>query len=188
MYFKCGEIEDAVQMFDKMSERDLVSWNSMISGFCHSEDYFDSLMIFNMMAKEHGVFPNRVGCLSALSSCASIESWIHGREIHGFVVKNGLESDEFLVSGLIEMYMKCGDVRNAEHVFKSIVNKELLRRNIVIWNVMITGYASNGGLSKALELFVEMLELGSTPDSSTMVAILALCSQLSDLSIGKQIH
>ena len=103
-------------------------------------------------------------------------------------MKNGFDIDEFLVSGLIEMYMKCGDVRNAEHVFKSIVNKELLRRNTVIWNVMITGYASNGGLSKALELFVEMLELGSTPESSTMVAILALCSQLSDLSIGKQIH
>ncbi|KAK6261181.1 hypothetical protein QUC31_006997 [Theobroma cacao] len=188
MYWKCGEIKDAVKMFDKMSERDFVSWNSMISGFCQSEDFLDSLMIFSLMVKEHGMFPNRVGCLSALSSCASIESRIHGREIHGFVVKNGLESDEFLVSGLIEMYMKCGDVRNAEHVFKSIINKESVRRNTVIWNVMVTGYVSNECLSKAMELFVEMLELGIQPDSSTIVAVLVLCSKLSDLGIGKQIH
>ncbi|XVE54956.1 hypothetical protein DITRI_Ditri03aG0122700 [Diplodiscus trichospermus] len=188
MYFKCGEIEDAVQVFDKMSERDVVSWNSMISGFCQSEDYFGSLMIFSVMIKEHGMFPNRVGCLSALTSCASIESLIHGREIHGFVVKNGLEFDEFLVSGLIEMYMKCGEVRNAEHVFISVVNKELARRNTVIWNVMISGYVSNQCLTKAMEFFIEMLELGIKPDSATIVAVLVVCSQLSELSIGKQIH
>ncbi|XP_061990747.1 pentatricopeptide repeat-containing protein At2g29760, chloroplastic-like [Rosa rugosa] len=39
VYWKCGEVEDAVQMFEKMPERDLVSWNTMISGFCHSGDY-----------------------------------------------------------------------------------------------------------------------------------------------------
>ncbi|XVF54121.1 hypothetical protein PTKIN_Ptkin05aG0155600 [Pterospermum kingtungense] len=187
MYFKCGEIEDAVKMFDKMIERDLVSWNSMISGFCQSENYFDSLMMFCVMVKEHGVLPNRVGCLSALSSCASIDSSIHGREIHGFLLKSGLEIDDFLVTGLIEMYMKCGDVRNAEHVF-SIVNEESVRTNTVIWNVMITGYVSNECLSKAKELFVKMLELGIKPDSATMVALLVVCAQLSDLSIGKQIH
>ncbi|KAK8686770.1 hypothetical protein V6N13_125788 [Hibiscus sabdariffa] len=188
MYFKCGEIRDAVQVFEKMSERDSVSWNSMISGFYQSEDYLGSLMIFSLMVKEHGLFPNRVGCLSALSSCASIKSWILGREIHGFVLKNGLESDEFLVSGLIEMYMKCGDVRNAEHVFNSTVNKESVRMNTVIWNVMITGYVSNECLSKAHELFVEMLEFGIKPDSSTLVAALVLCSELLDLNLGKQIH
>ncbi|KAG4207904.1 hypothetical protein ERO13_A03G097700v2 [Gossypium hirsutum] len=188
MYFKCGEIKDAVQVFEKMGERDLVSWNSMISGFYQSKDYLGSLMIFSLMTKEHGLFPNRVGCLSAVSSCASIKSLILGREIHGFVLKNGLENDEFLVSGLIEMYMKCGDVRNAEHVFNSIVNKESVRVNTVIWNVMIMGYVSNECLSKAQELFVEMLELEIEPDSSTLVAALVLCTQLLDLSLGKQIH
>ncbi|KAE8729966.1 hypothetical protein F3Y22_tig00003041pilonHSYRG00374 [Hibiscus syriacus] len=188
MYFKCGEITDAVQVFDKMSERDSVSWNSMISGFYQSGDYLDSLMIFSLMVKEHGLFPNRVGCLSALSSCASIKSWICGREIHGFVLKNGLESDEFLFSGLIEMYMKCGDVRSAEHVFSSTVNKESVRMNTVIWNVMISGYVSNECLLKALELFVGMLEFGLKPDSSTLVAALVFCSQLLDLNLGKQIH
>ncbi|OMO67700.1 hypothetical protein COLO4_30027 [Corchorus olitorius] len=187
MYFKCGEIEDAVKVFDNMSERDLVSWNSMISGFRQSEDYLGSLRIFSLMVKEYGVFPNRLGCLSALSSCASIESRSHGREIHGYVVKNGFESYEFLVSGLIEMYMKCGDVRSAEHVFKS-VSKESVRKNTVIWNVMITGYVFNECLSKAMDLFVEMLELGIQPDSTTMVAVLVLCSQLGNLGIGKQIH
>ncbi|XP_050258184.1 pentatricopeptide repeat-containing protein At2g03380, mitochondrial-like [Quercus robur] len=188
VYLKCGAVEDAVQMFEEMGERDPVSWNSMISGFYQSGDYMGALITFSMMIWEYGVYPNRVACLSALSSCSSIKSLIRGREIHGFVVKSGLNVEEFLVSGLIEMYMKCGDVRTAEHVFKGILDNESSRGNAVIWNVMILGYVSNGCLLQALDLFLDMLAMGTKPDSSTLVAVLVLCSQLSDLAVGKQMH
>jgi pentatricopeptide repeat protein len=188
VYWKCGAVEDAVQMFEEMRERDSISWNAMISGFCQSGDYMGSLITFSMMIWEYGVYPNRVACLSALSACSSIESLIHAREIHGFVVKSGLNVDEFLVSGLIEIYMKCGNVRTAEYIFKGILDKESSRGNTVIWNVMILGYVSNGCLLQALDLFHDMLAMGTIPNSCTLVAVLVLCSQLSDLAVGKQIH
>ncbi|KAJ6387021.1 hypothetical protein OIU78_016867 [Salix suchowensis] len=189
MYWKCGAAEDAVEMFERMEKRDSVSWNTMISGFCQSGEHVKSLVMFRRMITEcGGSYHNRVACLAALSSCASIKCSIHGLEIHGFLVKNGLDSDEFLVSGLIEMYMKCGDIKNAENVFERIRDNELVGRNMVVWNVMILGYVSNECLSLALELFVEMLKLGISPDSSTVVAVLVLCSQLLDLAVGKQIH
>ncbi|KAL5816283.1 hypothetical protein ACOSQ3_024661 [Xanthoceras sorbifolium] len=188
MYWKCGDVKDAIQLFEKMCERDLVSWNTMISGVCQSVDYLGSLVIFRRMIDEYFVFPNRVSCLSALASCASIEALIYGREIHGYLVKSGLDVDEFLISGLIEMYMKCADIRSAQRVFKSMLHKESIRANAVIWNVMITGYVFNGYLSLALELFLEMLNLGIRPDSSTMVAILVFCSQSLNIKVGEQIH
>jgi len=188
VYWKCHAIEDAVQMFEKMCERDSVSWNAMISGFGQSGDYMGSLSTFSRMVWEYGVYPNRVACLSALSACSSLESLFHGREIHGFVVKSGLSVDEFLVSGLIDMYMKCGDMRTAEYVFKGILDKESSRGNTVIWNVMILGYVSNGCLLQALDFFLGMLGWGIIPDSSTMVPVLVLCSQLSDLEVAKQTH
>ncbi|KAF9671566.1 hypothetical protein SADUNF_Sadunf12G0060800 [Salix dunnii] len=189
MYWKCGADGDAVDMFERMEKRDSVSWNTMISGFCQSGEYVKSLVMFRRMITEcGGSYHNRVACLAALSSCASIKCSSHGLEIHGFLVKNGLDSDEFLVSGLIEMYMKCGDIKNAENVFERIRDNELVGRNMVVWNVMILGYVSNECLSLALELFVEMLKLGISPDSSTVVAVLVLCSQLLDLAVGKQIH
>ncbi|KAI9174680.1 hypothetical protein LWI28_021135 [Acer negundo] len=188
MYWKCGDVKDAIQLFEKMCERDLVSWNTMISGVCQSGNHLGSLMIFRRMVDEFVVYPNRISCLSALASCASIEALIYGREIHGYLVKTGLDVDEFLISGLIEMYMKCADIRSAQCVFKSMLDKESIRANAVIWNVMITGYISNGYLSLALELFLEMLNSGIRPDSSTMVAILVLCSQSLNIEVGKQIH
>ncbi|KAK2663766.1 hypothetical protein Ddye_002340 [Dipteronia dyeriana] len=126
-----------------MCERDLVSWNTMISGVCQSGNHLGSLMMFRRMIDELVVYPNRISCLSALASCASIEALIYGREIHGYLLKTGLDVDEFLINGLIEMYMKCADIRSDQRVFKSMLDKESIRANAVIWNVMITGYVSN---------------------------------------------
>ncbi|KAF5734756.1 hypothetical protein HS088_TW15G00248 [Tripterygium wilfordii] len=188
VYWKCWATEDATKMFENMHERDLVSWNTAISGFCQSGDHVTSLMIFRRMIQEFTMNPSRVACLSGLSSCASVNSLILGREIHGFLVKTGLYVDEFLICGLIEMYMKCGVIKNAENIFQGFLNETSKRGNTVIWNVMIWGYVSNGHLSMAMELFIEMLELGINLDSSTVVALLVLCSQFSDLNFGKQIH
>ncbi|EXC12968.1 hypothetical protein L484_016898 [Morus notabilis] len=189
VYWKCGEARDAIQLFWKMPKKDSVSWNTMISGFCRSGDYMGSLRMFSQMIREHGVLPNRVACLSALSSCSALKSLLHGKEIHAFVLKSGLDlDDDFLISGLADMYMKCRDVKNAGYIFEGILDKEAVRENAVIWNVMILGYVSNGYFSQAVELFVEMLESGILPESSTMVAVLVLCSGLLDLAVGKQIH
>lgn len=188
VYWKCGAVRDAILLFEKMCRRDLVSWNSMMSGLCQSGDYLGSLAIFRRMIGEHDMYPDRIGCLSALTSCASVEALICGREIHGYLLKSGLDGEEFLFSGLIDMYMKCGDVRNAQLVFKSVLDKESIKANTVIWNVMISGYVSNGYLSLALDLFLEMLRSGMKPDSSTMVTLLCLCAQLLNVKVGEQIH
>ncbi|KAG7951771.1 hypothetical protein I3843_12G025900 [Carya illinoinensis] len=187
-YWKCRAVKAAVQLFEKMCERDSVSWNAMISGFCQSGDYTGSLITLSRMISEYGLYPNRVACLSVLSACSSIESLIHGREIHCYVVKSGLIVDDFLVSGLIEMYMKCGDVRTAEYVFEGNLDNESSRGNTVIWNVMTLGYVSNGFLLRAVDMFLEMLAIEIIPDSATLVTVLVLCSQLADLAVGEQIH
>ncbi|KAL6214894.1 hypothetical protein ACLB2K_014326 [Fragaria x ananassa] len=46
----------------------------------------------------------------------------------------------------------------------------------------------NGRWLQAVELFLEMLAIGLLPDTSTMVAVTGLCSQLMDLALGKQVH
>lgn len=188
MYWKCGAVEDAVQLFDKMPEVDLVSWSTMISGFQKSMDNIRSLMFFRSMVRQFGIYSNRVAFVSSILSCSSLRSVTHGRQIHGVVVKNGLDVDEFLVSSLIEMYMKCGSIRNAESVFNSILDKDSMRGNAVIWNVMISGYVSNGCFARALMLFNKMIVYGINPDYATMVSLFSLCSDSQDIEFGKQIH
>ncbi|KAK6924855.1 E motif [Dillenia turbinata] len=188
MYTKCGAIEDASTMFESMCKKDSVSWNTIISGFQQSHCYVDSFSVLRQMIQEFKLYPNRVACISALSSCASLELLIHGQEIHAFVLKSGLDVDECLVSCLIDMYMKCGDIRNAKCIFQHVMKIESLKRNSIIWNVMIMGYVHNRHSQQSVEMFFEMLVFGIQPDSSTMVAILVQCSQSSNLELGRQVH
>ncbi|XP_021725600.1 putative pentatricopeptide repeat-containing protein At3g01580 [Chenopodium quinoa] len=185
-FWKCGASDDAIRMFKTMQERDSVSWSTMISGFHQSRLYISSLEWFAHMVCEFGIYPNRVACISALSSCTSVKSLIHGEEIHAFVIKSGLDVDEFVLSGLLEFYMKCSVVSYAEQLFQSVVGS--MRKNTVLWNVMILGYVENSCYSQALCSFIEMMVSGVKFDSSTMVAILALCSESLNLAFGKQIH
>ncbi|XP_042496465.1 pentatricopeptide repeat-containing protein At4g21300-like isoform X2 [Macadamia integrifolia] len=188
MYWKCGALEDALHLFENILNRDSVSWNTMISGFDQSVMPLQALVMFRRMVRELGAIPNRVACLSALSSCSSCGSLLHGKEIHAFVTKNGLDLDPSLVNEMIGMYMKCGHLRNAEHVFGILLEREHLRENTLIWNAMISGYVFNGCFWDAFALFQKMLMLGINLDSSTMVTVLVLCSQLLDLKVGRQIH
>ncbi|XP_019051525.1 PREDICTED: putative pentatricopeptide repeat-containing protein At3g01580 [Nelumbo nucifera] len=188
LYWKCGAAEDALNLFENIPDRDFVSWNTMISGFDQSLQPKQSLEMFRRMMQEFGDKPSRVACLSALSSCTSCGFVIHGQEIHAFLIKNGLDLDPSLVNRLIGMYTKCGNIKNAEHIFESVIRRESLKGNALLWNVMVLGYVYSRYSLKALRLFHDILILGIEPDSSTMVAILVMCSQLSDSKIGRQIH
>ncbi|KAK9096065.1 hypothetical protein Sjap_021562 [Stephania japonica] len=49
MYAKCGMMEEAKKVFDRMEVRDLVSWNAMVTGFSHSGKFDDALALFEKM-------------------------------------------------------------------------------------------------------------------------------------------
>ncbi|PKA62102.1 Pentatricopeptide repeat-containing protein [Apostasia shenzhenica] len=170
MYSKCGNIEAARQVFDRMPERDVVSWNSMITGFTHHSLHKEALFFFKLM-RENGMSPTESSHASVISSCARLSSLSQGRQIHAHTVKDGFSSDVYVGSSLIDMYTKCGNVADARCFFDGMPMK-----NVVSWNEMIHGYAQNGHGLKAIELFEHMLTVREKPDSVTFVAVLTACS------------
>ncbi|PKA53144.1 Pentatricopeptide repeat-containing protein [Apostasia shenzhenica] len=69
MYAKCGHLDGARSLFDSMPERDVISWNVMISAYGIHGDAKNALAIFREMER-CGVRPNRVTFLAALSACS----------------------------------------------------------------------------------------------------------------------
>ncbi|KAK4748446.1 hypothetical protein SAY87_015032 [Trapa incisa] len=187
MYWNCSSA-DALDLFERMHVRDSVTWNTMISGLRFIGDYLSSLTVFRQMLQEAPyVQPDRIASLSVLSACASVCDLIRGREIHGYAEKSGMVHDQFLATSLVDMYMKCGDIKSAKNVFGRACMNNSVKENPVIWNAMIFGYASNGYMYEALTLLVEMLDAGIKPDTSTAVASLVSCSYSLGI-VGLQIH
>ncbi|GAB2262637.1 hypothetical protein Droror1_Dr00003634 [Drosera rotundifolia] len=183
MYGKFGCVEIARGLFEKIPRKSIVAWNSMISGYSLQGDSRTCMELFRRM-NEEGTKPTLTTIGSLLMACSRSANLYYGKFIHGYVVKNVLDqTDIFVFGSLIDFYFKCEAIRMAESVFHLIP-----KTNVIMWNVMISGYVSIGCFTEALEVFRSMREARLNPDSATFCSVLSACSQLAAIDVGKEIH
>ncbi|KAK9154213.1 hypothetical protein Sjap_001693 [Stephania japonica] len=182
MYSKCGMVGVARLIFDRMRERNVVTWNSMIDGYAESGDSEEAIKLFEKMMGE-GFEPTDVTIMGALQACADLGDLRRGRFVHELAKETGLEADVSIRNSLIAMYSKCKEVDIAVKVFKNTKG-----RTLVSWNAMILGYAQNGHANEALNLFCKMCQEDVTPDSFTMVSVVSAVAELSILRQAKWAH
>ncbi|XLT50307.1 hypothetical protein HN873_042911, partial [Arachis hypogaea] len=178
-YAKWECVDAAALVFDESTERDSIVYNSMISGYCQNLYYDDALKLFVEMRQRNLDVTDHTLC-SVLNACSGIAILLQGRQVHSVVVKMGSEQNVFVVSALIDMYSKGGDIGEARAVLDQTSNK-----NSVLWTSMITAYACCGRGLEALELFDHLLvEKEFIPDHVCFTAILTACNHAGFLHKG----
>ncbi|KAJ7519277.1 hypothetical protein O6H91_20G031400 [Diphasiastrum complanatum] len=179
MYAKCRSIDDACRVFNNLSERDVVSWSSMIVGYVKCGQGQKALKLFRKMQQEQ-VDPERVTFVGALNSCASVAALEEGRYVHEQVIQSGWESDLIVGNCLIDMYAKCGSIEDARNVFDNMP-----ARDVFSWGAMTMGYAMHGLGKDALHLFDKMCQEGTEMDSALFLCLLSACSHAGLLDEGQ---
>lgn len=169
MYAKCGRLDLARQVFQRMPERDAVCWNSMITSCSQNGKPEEAIELFRQMGME-GTKYDCVSVSATLSSCANLPALHFGKEIHAFMIRRKFISDVFSGSALIDMYAKCGHLDFARRVFDLMQVK-----NDVSWNSIIAAYGNHGHLEESLLLFHKMIEKGILPDHVTFLGIISAC-------------
>ncbi|GAV60790.1 PPR domain-containing protein/PPR_2 domain-containing protein [Cephalotus follicularis] len=214
MYSKCGRVSCAQRVFDGMSERNIVSWNSLITSYEQNGPTSEALEIFLRMT-ECGFEPDEVTLASVVSACASLSRIKEGLQIHARVVKfDKFKDDLILGNALVDMYAKCGKINKARYVFdrlpiRNVVSEtsmvsgyakaasvkaarlmftKMMERNVVSWNALIAGYTQNGENEEALELFLLLKRESVQPTHYTFGNLLNACASLADLQLGRQAH
>nr|XP_016511815.1 PREDICTED: pentatricopeptide repeat-containing protein At5g27110 [Nicotiana tabacum] len=170
LYFKCGRVETAQNVFSKITKKSVEAWNVMISGYVSAGYYLEALDIYNDM-KLAGIKPDAITLTSALVSCSQLAALEQGKEIHKCIIDNRFESNETVMGSLLDMYAKCGVVSEASQVFD-----ELPERDLVSWTTMIVAYGSHGQAFEALKLFNEMLHSNVKPDRVAFLAVISACA------------
>lgn len=120
---------------------------------------------------------------STISSCARLASLSLGEQVHTLIVKLGFASNIYVCSSLVYMYGKCGRISNAQRAFD-----EMPYRNEVTWNSLISGYLHSLLPQIAVNLFMEMLELGIKLTAFSFSSAIVGCSQLQASELGIQVH
>ncbi|TYH32237.1 hypothetical protein ES288_A01G236700v1 [Gossypium darwinii] len=182
MYSKCGQLDYSVKLFDKMSQRNLVSWTAMVTGFSQNLHYFEAISTFCEM-RIAGENPTQFAFSSVIKACASAGLVEFGEQIHCLALKFGFGSDIFVVSNLVDMYSKCGVMVNAHNVFQ-----EMECKDEVLWTALIDGYAKNGPFEDALSAYKNMVKEGIGIDKFVLCSTLSACAALKALNFGKCLH
>lgn len=166
LYAKCGNVDLAEKVFNRLEERDILAWNSILSMYSKRGLFEHVVQSFGLLCN-CGVLPNEFTFAMVLSASAKLVDVNYGRQIHCHVVKFGVEMSSFCEGALIDMYAKCGNVRDARRVFDGAVDLDT-----VSWTSMIAGYIQAGSPQAALEVFDEMKKLGRVPDQVASVTVI----------------
>jgi len=183
MYSRCNHVDTSFKVFDKMLERDAVSWNTIISSFVQNGFDEEALMLVSEMQKQKFLIDS-VTATALLSAASNLRNLYVGKQTHAYLIRRGIQF-EGMESYLIDMYAKSGSIRTAESLFEQNC---LSDRDQATWNAIIAGYTQNGLNEKAIVLLKEMLVQNVIPNAVTLASILPACSSMGSMGLARQLH
>ena len=161
MYSHCGCLVSAHKVFDKMVDKCVVSWATMIGAYSQWDQPDEAIKLFDRMEFE-GVKANEVTLVNVLTACARARDLGTARRVHKYIDENGFGFHAVLITALMDAYCKCGCVSLARDLFDNMAEK-----NLVCWNIMINGHVEDSDYEEALLLFREMQLKGIKGDKVT---------------------
>ncbi|CAN6466958.1 unnamed protein product [Victoria cruziana] len=182
MYANSGDMAICQRLFDAATVKDVLVWNSMVSGYAQNELAAEALTIFRAMLRAN-LKPDLVTLVSVVPSCAGLSSNRLCESLHVVGIKHGFQLNTSVGTALLSMYGKLGELDAAECLFDSMIEK-----NRLSWNAMVSAYIQNGRLNRALDTFKDMQSAGVKFDAVSLVGLVSICTQLQDLHLGKSVH
>ncbi|KDP21193.1 hypothetical protein JCGZ_21664 [Jatropha curcas] len=173
-YAKNNMLDDALMLFDKMTVRDAISWNSMIKGCVDCGELCLARRLFDEM-------PER----NVVSWTTMVNGYLKfGRvEVAESLFWDMPERDIAAWNAMIHGYCGNGRVEEGLKLFE-----KMPCRNVISWTAMIGGLDQNGKSEEALLLFRKMMALDVVPTSSTFACVLTACANAMDFNVGVQVH
>ncbi|KAJ4714336.1 Pentatricopeptide repeat-containing protein [Melia azedarach] len=178
MYSKCGQLISTSRIFHEMRKRDIISWSTIIGGHSQGGCGEEAFEYLSLMRRE-GPRPNEFAFASVLSVCGNMAILEQGKQLHAHVMSIGLEHTAMIQSALINMYSKCGSIKEASQIFYETESDD-----IVSSTAMINGYAEHGYSQEAIDLFEKLPRVGLRPDFVTFIGVLTACSHAGLVDLG----
>ncbi|RWW80625.1 hypothetical protein BHE74_00011023, partial [Ensete ventricosum] len=169
-YCKTGAVVAARQLFDRMPEKNLVSWTVMITGYSQCGMPQEALALFRQLERQR-IEPDAATMVGVISASAQLGSVELANWVGSYVDRKKIDRNERVLTALVDMHAKCGNVEKALHAFEEISFPDAYS-----YTALINGLAAHGHEIKALDIFDRMQMEAIKPDPITFVGVLSACS------------
>ncbi|XP_019704030.2 pentatricopeptide repeat-containing protein At1g71490 [Elaeis guineensis] len=217
MYSKCGELGVARKLFDEMPERDVVSWNSMISGYASKGMWDKALELFDMM-RAGSLEVSSVTWNTIIGGSLQMSNYREALRLISQMRASGSAMDFVTLIVGLNACSRLGSLRLGKEIhglaihtfcdgFETVRNALITMysrckdmdsanilfqmaeiRSLVTWNAMIAGFALSDQAEEASQVFRDMIHSGVEPNYVTVVTYLALCARVANLQHGRELH
>lgn len=181
MYLKFGDLSSAFHLFDEMPQRNVVSWSSFIAGLVRHGCAKQGLFYFSCMFNAD-VRPNEFTLVSALNACALTGFASQAYQIYALVIQLGFEWNVFVNNAFMTALIRNGELVDVTKAFDGCLVKD-----IVSWNVMMSGYLQFLP-SEIPSFWLRMIHEGTNPDGFTFSSVFSALAAVGDDKFGLQMH
>ncbi|KAK2661157.1 hypothetical protein Ddye_007690, partial [Dipteronia dyeriana] len=214
-----GDLEYASLLFKKVNQPNLFLCNALIRAYTHNHLYREAVDVYKQMLtdpklEKNSISPDKFTFPFVTKSCAGLMCCLLAKQVHAHVCKFGPKSHSITENSLMDMYIKCDDISDADKIFDEMTERDVISWNslisghvrvgqmrraralfdempyktIVSWTAMISGYTRIGYYGDALDVFRKMQMVGIEPDEISIVSVLPACAHLGALELGTWIH
>ncbi|KAJ7299552.1 hypothetical protein O6H91_17G079000 [Diphasiastrum complanatum] len=155
MYGKCGSVDDARNVFERMASRNVVTWNAMIAAYAQNGQGKEALDCYHQMQRE-GINPDQITFVSVLSACSHTGGVSEGRPyflsmIQDYGITPLLEHCMCLVDAL----GRAGYLDDAE----DLINVMPFKTEVVLWSCLLSACRIHGDVERGLRIANHTLKL-----------------------------
>lgn len=166
MYGKCGSLEDARVVFDKIPTKDVVVWNSMIVGYAMHGFSQQALQLFDEMCRM-GFCPTDITFIGVLNACAHAGLVSEGKKFFSLMKEAyNLEPKVEHYGCMVNLLGRAGHLEEAYELVKS----KNIDPDPVLWGTLLGACKLHGNVSLGEEI-VEFLVSRNLANDGTFVLL-----------------
>ncbi|XP_010690226.1 pentatricopeptide repeat-containing protein At2g17210 [Beta vulgaris subsp. vulgaris] len=182
MYSKCSDPISALRVFDEMTLKNVVSWNSILSGLIYNRMHDEAFVLANSLVQAK-TETDEVTLVNLLQLYKYISEPFQCKLIHSRVMRHGYELNTMVLNSLIDAYAKCNLIELSWRLFIRTNN-----RDTVLWATMIGSFAYCGMPDEAVTVFHKMSEVGERKNLVVVLNLLEACTVTAELKCSKWAH
>ncbi|XP_076925689.1 pentatricopeptide repeat-containing protein At2g33680-like [Bidens hawaiensis] len=161
MYAKCGSLKDGDLVFTRMPSRDVVSWNSMISGFSQNGQGVEALELFKQMQIE-GTKPDYVTFVNILTACSHMGMVEKGWEYFNMMSDYDIIPRLDHYACMVDLLSRGGKLNEA----KDFIESAPIDHGLCLWRILLSACRNYHNYELGAYAGEKLMELGSQESSA----------------------